>query len=540
MRSLTSYSRMPAAVLLLNLLLAANASAQSCPVTGTFNGSVGIGDAVQDGRIAQLDPPSDCGGPKEYPGTVDAVPRRFEQYTFTNPGSAPACVRVTINPSGCGGNEIFSAAYLNAFNFADISQNYLGDSGEPDDPTQPFSYSFTVPAGASFVVVVHEVERFEGCPSYTVTVDCGTPGAAAGQVLISEFRLSGPGASAGDGVEQRDEFIELYNNTDAPVSIGRYSIRAFDPAFGDFEFPIPPGTTIPARGHFLIGDSVGYSLAPYATLDLDTVPFFDGDVFIDNEGFQLVGPPGNNVVVDSVGFAGGGNATQYVEGTGLTRRSSTPDVQYTYLRKNESSRPQDTNNNAADFVLLSVTAEPFAEAGPTRLGAPGPYNRSSPIERNALLPASRLDPTQPNTAEPNRVRNHNPVPNGTFGTLSNQHRIVNNTGAPVTRLRLRVYILTTLNSPGYTPGGPQADVRLLSSTGVVTRTDGSTVVTVNGVTLEEPPQQPNGGGYNSTVRAATITPSTPLMPGDSFELQLLLGVVQKGSFQYALNIEVLP
>jgi len=552
MRYLLTSRHAVTAALLVNLLLAVNASAQSCPVSGTFNGSIGVGDATQTGRLARDLNPSDCGGPKTVPDVVDLTPRRFDQYTFTNTSASAVCVQVTINPQSCDGT-IFSAAYLGSFNPADVSQNYLGDSGDSPPANTPLSYSFNVPAGATFVVVVHEVEPGAGCAAYTMSVGCGTPGAGVGQVLISEFRLSGPDGglrelrdesvepSGPDGgvLDQRDEFIDLYNNTDAPISIGRYLLRAFDPSIpGDFTFEIPPGTTIPARGHFLIGDGGGYSLSSYAALDLDLN--FDIDFFIDNEGFQLVGPPNNAIVVDSVGFAGGGNAAQYVEGTGLTRRSSTPAVQYSYVRKLYTGRPQDTNNNAADFALISVTGEVFAEAGPTMLGAPGPENRFSPINRTGPILTQALDPSVPAASEPNRVRNLNPVPNGQFGTLSIQRRFINNTGAPITRLRFRLVDFTTLNSPGYTPGGPQADIRALSSTGVVTRTDGSTVVTVLGTTLEQPPDQPLGGGYNSTVAAGTITPSTPLMPGEAIELQLLAGVEQRGTFRYFVIIEVTP
>ncbi|MDQ3805824.1 MAG: lamin tail domain-containing protein [Acidobacteriota bacterium] len=546
MRFLPTTRHFMAGALFLNLLLAANASAQSCPVSGTFNGSIGIGDPSQDGRIARVNPPSDCGGPKPYPGTVDNVPRRFDQYNFTNSSSAPACIRVTINPSGCGGNEIFSAAYLGSFNPADVSQNYLGDSGDTP-PGQTLSYSFNVPAGANFVVVVHEINAGAGCAAYTLSLDCGTPGAGAGQVLISEFRLSGPGPlMLGD---PRDEFIDLYNNTDAPILVGGYSIRAHDPAFGDFEFPIPPGTTIPARGHLLIGDSAGYSLPSYATLDIDTVNFFDGDVFIDNEGFQLIGPPGNNVVVDSVGFVGGGNAAQYVEGTGLTRRSSTPAVQYSYVRKmcdfvqgvgcTTPGTPKDTNNNAADFLLVSVTAENFAEAGPMMLGAPGPENRASPRVRNATIPLVLLDPTKPASSEPNRVRTFTPVPNGPLGTLNIQRRVVNNTGGLVTRLRFRVVEITTLNGPGYTNPG-QADIRVLDSTGVVTRDDGTVAATTLATTVEEPPVQPNGGGYNTTITVGKVTSSTPIPPGGTLDISIRCGIVRGGLFRILVNVEALP
>ncbi|HEV3470253.1 MAG TPA: lamin tail domain-containing protein [Pyrinomonadaceae bacterium] len=539
MRSLTLCCKLPAALLLLGVCLVAETPAQSCP-TGTLNGSLTAGDAAQTGRVNRDLAPSDCGGPKPYPGTADAVPgRRFDQYTFTNTSASAVCVRVTLDPHSCAGpNEIFSVAYLGSFNPGDVSQNYLGDSGDSPAAGMPVSYSFNVPAGATFVVVVHEINPGAGCAAYTLSVGCGTPGAGVGQVLISEFRLSGPGPlMLGD---PRDEFIDLYNNTDAAILVGRYVIRAHDPVFGDFTFEIPPGTTIPARGHLLIGDSAGYSLPSYATLDIDTLPFLDADVFIDNEGFQLVGPPGNNIVVDSVGFAGGGNAAQYVEGAGLTRRSFTPPVQYSYVRRLNSGRPQDTNNNAADFFLNSVTGETFAEAGPTQLGAPGPENSDSPRVRNGAIALVLLNPSVSNTSEPNWVRNFNPEgPNAPQGTVSLQRRVVNNTGTTVTRLRFRVVDFTTLNSPGYT-NPAQSDLRVLDSSGVVTRTDGTVAVTTVATTVEQPPVQPNGGGYNSSIAVGTVTSSTPIPPGGTIDISFRLGVVRPGGFRFFVNVEAVP
>jgi hypothetical protein len=261
-------------------------------------------------------------------------------------------------------------------------------------------------------------------------------------------------------------------------------------------------------------------------------------VFIDNEGFQLIGPPGNNIIVDSVGFIGGGNAAQYIEGTGLTRRSSTPDVQYSYVRWLNSGRPQDTNNNAADFALISVTAETFAEAGPTMLGGPGPENLNSPRAQN--IPLVLINPSVPSSSDPNRVRNFNPEgPNAPQGTLAIQRRVVNNTGAPLTRLRFRVVDMTTLNSPGYTNSG-QADLRVINSSGVVTRTDGTVAATTVATSVEEPPVQPKGGGYNSTITVGSVTSSTPIPPGGTIDISFRLGVVRPGGFRFFIIVEALP
>jgi hypothetical protein len=69
-------------------------------------------------------------------------------------------------------------------------------------------------------------------------------------VLISEFRFNGPGGTG-------DEFIELYNNTDAAVNVQGWTISA--PAgTGGGGVVIGGSGIIPARGHYLVATS-GYS-----------------------------------------------------------------------------------------------------------------------------------------------------------------------------------------------------------------------------------------------------------------------------------------
>src|ERR1043165_1739156 len=77
-----------------------------------------------------------------------------------------------------------------------------------------------------------------------VTAETAVTGPFAGDVLISEFRLRGPG---GDD----DEFIELYNNADTPLAVtttdgsSGWALAASD---GVIHFVIPNGTVISARG----------------------------------------------------------------------------------------------------------------------------------------------------------------------------------------------------------------------------------------------------------------------------------------------------
>jgi hypothetical protein len=135
-----------------------------------------------------------------------------------------------------------------------------------------------------------------------------------------------------------------------------------------------------------------------------------------------------------------------------------------------------------------------------------------------------------------------PPNNSTFGTLDVRRRFVNNTGFPITQLRYRIIDLTTFPAPaGF------ADLRPRTSGAVVIAgiNDAATCspnpapcsVTVQGTTLETPPTQANGGGFNSTMAVGTITLGTPLPNGASVNIRWLLGIQQTGIFRYYVNVE---
>jgi hypothetical protein len=141
------------------------------------------------------------------------------------------------------------------------------------------------------------------------------------------------------------------------------------------------------------------------------------------------------------------------------------------------------------------------------------------------------------------------MPNAANGTLSVRRRFINNTGAPVTRLRFRIVDISSAAVTGAT-----ADVRALTSAVITVNgvTDTATclasngvpttpcTVTVQGTVLEQPPNQPLAGAQNSTMGAATINLGSPLAPGASINLQFLLGVEKTGSFKFFFNVEALP
>ncbi|HST50768.1 MAG TPA: hypothetical protein VLJ61_02065, partial [Pyrinomonadaceae bacterium] len=77
----------------------------------------------------------------------------------------------------------------------------------------------------------------------------------------------------------------------------------------------------------------------------------------------------------------------------------------------------------------------------------------------------------------------------------------------------------------------------LASNGVATT---PCTVNVQGTTLEQPPSQLNGGGFNSTLSAGTVTLGTPLANGASINVRFLLGIQQTGNFKFFVNVEALP
>ena len=382
---------------------------------------------------------------------------------------------------------------------------------------------------------------------------------AAGSLVISEFRLRGPSGAA-------DEFVEIYNDNGADHTVvalsgAGYAVVASD---GVIRCTIPNGTVIPARGHYLCTNSTGgtgYSLGGYATGDAT----YTLDI-PDNAGIALFNNTtgGGSFILanrfDAVGSTSEAN-TLYKEGTGYP--ALTPfSIDYAFHRDEcgkggsittlgvcSISTPKDTDNNAADFIFVDTNGT-SAGAG-QRLGAPGPQNLAAAIQRNSGFAFNLLDATVATAIAPNRLRDFtsDPANNSTFGTITFRRRFVNNTGGAVTRLRYRVIDITTFPAPsGFADMRPRTSTLVvisgindaatcLASNGVATT---PCTVNVQGTSLEQPPSQPNGGGFNTSLSSGTVTLGTPLANGASINLQLLMGLQQTGSFKLYINIEALP
>jgi hypothetical protein len=136
----------------------------------SYHNSLGAGDPTQKSRLVEDDPASSCTAQTDA-AVQDSEAPHYDRYGFTNSSGSKQCVTVelALDPLMCpANNSAQSAAYSPRFDPSDITVGYLGDSGARPNPSK--SYSFEVPAGASFEVTVNETNPNAGCNSYTLTV----------------------------------------------------------------------------------------------------------------------------------------------------------------------------------------------------------------------------------------------------------------------------------------------------------------------------------------------------------------------------------
>jgi len=358
-----------------------------------------------------------------------------------------------------------------------------------------------------------------------------------GSVIISELRFRGPGGT-------QDEFVEMYNNTNSPITVATTDGSAgwtLVASTGVELCRINNGTVLPARGHYLCTNSFAYSLNNYGGTNGGTGDTAWAGVDIPSAGgvalFRTNNPVNYTLSerLDAAGYTG--VTSLYREGAGFPQGGveTVVSLEYSFVRsmtKTSGGLSQDTGDNVADFMPVDINGT-LTGLG-QHLGAPGPENLSSPINRTGSFSVLLLDTNASSSAAPNRTRDFTPVTNGNSGTMEIRRTFTNNTGAPVTRLRFRIVDLTTFPSPL-----GQAELRALDSSDIVV-TVNAIPVSVRGTTVEQPPNQFNGGGFNSSMNVGFINLGAPLANGGSVSVRFRLGVVQTGTFRFFINVEALP
>jgi autotransporter-associated beta strand protein len=166
--------------------------------------AITLSDPVQTGRWIGNSVVASCGTPKTWPGT-SAGSFHFDEYSFTNTSPADACVTVGLqSPS-----NILATAYLNSFDPANITANYLADAGNSTHGGQT-TFSGTVPAGATFLVVVTEVIANAGTQPYILQLSglpCPPPTLSIQPVPANKARLYWPTWAGGYLLESESNIV---------------------------------------------------------------------------------------------------------------------------------------------------------------------------------------------------------------------------------------------------------------------------------------------------------------------------------------------
>ena len=167
--------------------------------------------------------------------------------------------------------------------------------------------AFALMSGACAAAQTVLASPVSAASSRAATIAAGS--AYRGEVIISQFRLSGPGGAD-------DQYVELYN-TGLPVSLAGFRLAA-----GSGASITVPGSApvVPTDQAYLIAGG-GYSLSAIAAADL-SAPSLGSD------GLQVTAPDGT--VVDAVGPAGA--PAGFSSGTPLPAMSIVPADEYAWVR----------------------------------------------------------------------------------------------------------------------------------------------------------------------------------------------------------------
>jgi uncharacterized repeat protein (TIGR01451 family) len=343
-----------------------------------------------------------------------------------------------------------------------------------------------------------------------------------GEVIIDEFRLSGPGGT-------NDQYVELYNPSPVAVPLAGFGLLA-----SSGESMLLPGTapTLPTGHAYLITGS-GYSLGAVASSDAT-------ETNLGANGLKVTAPDSASTVVDAVGSTAA--SAGFFSGTALPALSGTPTDQYAWVRIEKASVPVNTPNNAADFKLVSSAGGVVGGVQST-VGSPAPRATGSPNQSNGVLQSALLYPTRAANVAPNFVYVRGVA--GQPGLVTVRRTITNSSGSTITSAVIRVTALSEAN------GLPEPGVATQPSTGVamLVLADPSTVtspvttaagtVTVQNLSVDPPAAaSPSGvGGLNTTLTVPL--PNGGLTNGATVSIAFTFSAITHGIYWFAYDVDAL-
>jgi Bacterial Ig-like domain (group 3)/Putative Ig domain len=389
---------------------------------------------------------------------------------------------VTLGIVALSGGTAALTTTLPAFNTNKITATYSGDSS--------YDSAASSPAGV-------QVTAYNG------------------EVIINQFRLSGPAGAA-------DQYAELYN-TGPAVSLAGFTLAASSGA----SETVPASAPVLPTGHAYLIAGGSYSLSAVAPADLPAAS-------LGSDGLQVTAPDGPATVVDAVGSSAA--AAGFSAGTPLPALSGTPADEYAWVRLETAGLPANTGSNNADFKLVSTTGGIVGGVQST-LGSPSPLATGSDSQANGLFKSALLDPGKAAGAAPNFV-----YVKGTPGLLTIRRIITNNSSVTITSAQLRMTSLSEANGapePGVSTQPPHpAGLRLTNPatpTSAVTITGGQ-VITVHNLSIDPPATATPGGGLATTL---TLPIPGGLAPGAAIAIAFTFDVDHGGTYWFGYDINAL-
>ena len=204
----------------------------------------------------------------------------------------------------------------------------------------------------SFVLRILQTNVLNAAMALAAVATLGfTPSAyAANFIRISQVFGGGGKANA----PYNADFVELFNNSDAPINIGGWviSYSSATGTYGASQISIPAGTIIEAKSYFLVqtnapsatvGASMRADLYSPTSIDLNTSAGNVALITAAQSGTTNTCASLNSILVDKVGY-GTGNCA---EASATAAPSDTTAV----IRK--GSGATDTDNNANDFFVAT-------------------------------------------------------------------------------------------------------------------------------------------------------------------------------------------
>jgi len=146
----------------LTVLALAFSSLASATTITSFNVSLISGDPTQSGRLSRNGVPQDWSGGEPYPGEINPTTLyRYKTFLISSAsfdfGTGQFAGYVQIDVDSVPANT-FTSAYLNSYNAASKSTNWLGDEGFSGNAfgTDPNFFQVLLNPGDDLVIVVNQ------------------------------------------------------------------------------------------------------------------------------------------------------------------------------------------------------------------------------------------------------------------------------------------------------------------------------------------------------------------------------------------------